>query len=211
MTKATNTTKTTSSKATVASFDFHGAYVEVLKARMQEVYSKDTDIALKAVVSHKNAISAFYDNDEDFQQYAQSFLKKARIANKNENKEDFIAVKALVKVNKMMFAIANNMVSMLDGYTSTIGENLVESNKIGSKTMLVCLSKAIVFDELEQTEVIIKRHNCAPTTASTQASSTRMTLHYLNACNVVKNARNDVVTLKDNTTAQNFLGMFLSR
>jgi len=57
-------------------------------------------------------------------------------------------------------------------------------------------------DALQTEQAVRVYHNCNPSTASTQASSTRMMLKHLNICTVRKGAKGDSISFADSKTSQ---------
>lgn len=121
---------------------------------------------------------------------------------KTESKSDFLAVYALQKVRKALYAIANNARSGFDGYTNSILFNLVKLQTINNKESRMSICKSIEYSETEQVQTLKRLHNCSESTASTQASSTRMMLKALNLANVIKQKNNDSITLQENDAAR---------
>ncbi|MDY7537586.1 hypothetical protein RGU72_04875 [Undibacterium sp. 5I1] len=187
---------------------FTTRFVEVLQARNAEQYSKDTDLAINAVKGSKAVDLAM--SKPEFKEVASNLLKNARIASNKQDKSNFIAVKVLVKIAHCLNAIGQNMKSTLDPYSRTIAENLIALNGISNKSCLVSLSRSVEYSELEQQSALVKRYNCSANTAGTQASSTRMMLHYLDIANVQKSKNGDVITLKENDRATTFAALFIS-
>ena len=72
--------------------------------------------------------------------------------------------------------------------------------------MSIC--KAIEYSETEQVQALKRLHNCSESTASTQASSTRMMLKALNLANVMKQKNNDAITMQDNDAARMIVAMY---
>ncbi|GAC1605848.1 MAG: hypothetical protein NVS3B3_04570 [Aquirhabdus sp.] len=186
---------------------FTTRFVEVLQARNAEQYSKDTELAINAIKGSKAVEIAM--SKPEFKEVAASLLKSARIASNKQDKSNFIAVKVLVKIAHCLNAIGQGMKSTLDPYSRTIAENLIALNGISNKSCLVSLSRSVEYSETEQCDVLVKRYNCSANTAGTQASSTRMMLHYLDIAHVQKSKNGDVITLKENERAQTFASLFV--
>lgn len=127
---------------------------------------------------------------------------------KTESKTDFLAVYALQKVRKALYALANNARSGFDGYTNSILFNLVKLQAINNKESRMSICKAIEYSETEQVQALKRLHNCSESTASTQASSTRMMLKALNLANVVKQKNNDAITMQENDAARMIVAMY---
>jgi len=137
----------------------------------------------------------------------QALARQIRVL-KNESKADFLAVYALQKVRKALYAIANNARSGFDGYTNSILFNLVKLQAINNKESRMSICKAIEYSETEQVQALKRLHNCSESTASTQASSTRMMLKALNLANVMKQKNNDAITMQDNDAARMIVAMY---
>ena len=176
-------------------------------ARNAEQYSKDTDIAINGATSAYASLDAAM-NRPEFKEVSAALIKGARIASAAQDKQAFIAVKVLVKIVKALEGIGQGRAAMLDPYTRTIAANLCKLNGISNKSALVCLSKSITYDELEQQATLTHRYNCSVGTAGTQASSTRMMLKYLQICEVSKGKVGDVTTLADNERARTLVSLF---
>lgn len=127
---------------------------------------------------------------------------------KTESKSDFLAVYALQKVRKALYALANNARSGFDGYTNSILFNLVKLQAINNKESRMSICKSIEYSETEQVQALKRLHNCSESTASTQASSTRMMLKALNLANVVKQKNNDAITMQENDAARMIVAMY---
>ena len=187
---------------------FSTKFVEVLTARNAEQFSKDTVTAANGAASASKALDLVMSKPE-FKEIAATLLKNARIADAKQDKENFIAVKVLVKIVQALTALGQGLKSELDPYSRCIGENLIALNGISNKTALVSLSKSIEYDETEQVDALVKRYNCSANTAGTQASSTRMMLKHLDICEVSKAKRGDIITLKENDRASAFAALFV--
>lgn len=110
--------------------------------------------------------------------------------------DNFIAVKANVKIISTLSAIGAKLVSELDSYTATIIANALHNDGlIFAKSALVCLSRDIEYSELETVQVIKARMRVAASTADTQRSSTRQMLRALNLATINKRAKSDNIEL----------------
>lgn len=122
---------------------------------------------------------------------------------------DYVAIYAAQKIRKAVFALACGMSSVFDGYTVAILKNLIKIENLSNRGSQRSLSRAIVFDKDEQENTIIRAFkDCAPSTASTQASSTRQMLRFMNVCNVVKNQKDDVMTFTESNAALKVQSIF---
>lgn len=126
---------------------------------------------------------------------------------KTESKADFLAVYALQKVRKAMYSIANG-VKQFDGYTNSILFNLCKLHSMNNKDARSSLSSAVTYTETEQVQNIRRMLDCNESTASTQASSTRMMLRALGICNVTKQKNGDAITFKDGKVAKTVQGFY---
>lgn len=116
----------------------------------------------------------------------------------NKTSDNFIAVKANVKVLNMLYAIGNKMLSHLDEYSQTIIANAFKNeNTLFAKSALVCLSKGIEYTEFDVAQVIKYRMRKAESTASTQRSSSREMLRVLNLAEIHKRIKGDNITLTE--------------
>lgn len=128
------------------------------------------------------------------------------IAISDKKNSNFVALYALQKVRKILVASAQNIANQLDGYTRTILTNLTASEQ-NNKSAYVSLSRAIEFNEFDTQKTIKARYNCASSTASTQASSTRQAFKLLNIASVTKNRVNDEFALNDSKLAKSLLNL----
>lgn len=125
-----------------------------------------------------------------------------------ENRDRFLAVYALQKVRKALYALANDLKKEFDGYTNSILFNMVNLQAINNKEARMSLCKAIEYTEMEQVQGIRRLLNCSEGTASTQASSTRMMLRALGVGNVVKRAKGDSISFTESKAAQAIMAMY---
>lgn len=129
----------------------------------------------------------------------------------SEDKDRFLAVYALQKVRKAIYALANDTKSAFDGYTNSILYNMANLQAINNKEARMSLCKAIEYTELEQVQGIRRLLNCSEGTASTQASSTRMMLRALGVGNVVKRKAGDSISFTESKAAQGVLAMYATK
>lgn len=130
------------------------------------------------------------------------------IAETNKASANFIGLKVVTKIRQAINALANDRKSFFDGYTVSILSNLSRLQELSNKSALVSLSKAIEYTETEQVADIKRLLDCSPSTASTQASSSRMMLRALGVCNVTKRKSGDVITFAENDAANAVRVMF---
>lgn len=126
---------------------------------------------------------------------------------------DFVAVKAITKILRAVFAIAQNNAQLLDGYTQAILMNLVRVEMMNTYECYKACSKSIVVkDQLTDVSTsgkkIVSYMLSAASTASTQTSSTRMMLRMLDICEVKKASKGDILTFKSNATSALICDMF---
>jgi hypothetical protein len=129
-------------------------------------------------------------------------------ATTDKNSYDYIAIYAAQKVRKSLFALATGMTSVFDGYTQAIMRNLVKLESLSNRGSQISLSNKVVFTEDMQSQAVRSFKLCEPSTASTQASSTRQAMRFLNVCNVIKSRKDDSMTLTDSKAAQAVQAMF---
>jgi hypothetical protein len=121
---------------------------------------------------------------------------------------DYIAIYAAQKIRKAVFALACGMTSVFDGYTVAILRNLTKLQALSNRGSQISLSNKVVFSEDMQTEAVRSFKMCEPSTASTQASSTRQMLRFMNICNVVKGRKDDSITLTESNAAKKVQALF---
>jgi hypothetical protein len=186
---------------------FSQQFIAALESRNAEVHSNDTLTALSNARRSAVALDKVMSLPA-FAEVAPELLRRVRIANPNSDKLNFIAVKVLVKIVSTLQALATQLRSDLDPYTNAIGANLINLHQITNKSNLVCLSKSIAYNALDEVQMLKVKRDCTPGTASTQSSSTRMTLHYLGIAEVRKAHAGDVMKLYDNDRAKLFASIF---
>lgn len=120
---------------------------------------------------------------------------------------DYIAIYALQKIRKAVRSIAQGL-KAFDGYTNSILHNLCNLQALSNINAQRSICKKIEFSEDEQQVILRRLHECSPSTASTQASSTRMMLKALNVCNVRKGAKGDSISFTDAPIAAKVQSMF---
>lgn len=189
---------------------FSFKFVASLTARNAEQFSNDTVTAINNATSAHVALDKVM-SEPCFKEISKTLIADARIADKGQDKQRFLAVKVLVKIVAALSALGQTRTSELDPYSRCIIANLCALNGVSNKTALVALSKSVSYDETEQTQHIVKRYNCSANTAGTQASSSRMMLRALGLCDVVKGKRNDVTTLCDNERARMLVALFTDK
>jgi hypothetical protein len=184
-------------------------YVETMTARNVEQFSKDNTLTIAYAIMNAKGINAAMSRPM-FAEIAQTLLTSSRIADKKNPL--FIGVKVGTKILRALDAIGSTQVSECDPYTRTIAANVISLHGarcgLSMKSALVSLSKSIEYDALDQEQALTRHYNCAPGTANTQASSTRMMMKHLDLCNVAKGKRADVMTVKDNARAHEFFALF---
>lgn len=131
-----------------------------------------------------------------------------KIAICDKSAPDFVAVYALQKVRKMVYALANGARSFVDGYSNSIISNMVQLQELTNKSALVALSKSIEYSELDKVQAIKRTINVAVSTASTQASSTRQMLRLLDVASVTKRKTGDEFTFNDTASARAIIAFY---
>ena len=114
----------------------------------------------------------------------------------------FIAKYAAEKVVRIGHALAQGSLMQCDRYTQAILLNTRRLERLGAKGALVCLSSAIVYDEMETQQATKRYGNCTAGTASTQRSSSREALRVLGIASVTKGKRDDVIEWADTDAAR---------
>ena len=127
----------------------------------------------------------------------------------SEEKDNrFIGVKVITKIRAALEALSLDMKSNFDKYSNSILHNLCKNQELSNKSALVSLSKSIEYHQDEQEAHIVKLINCSPSTASTQASSSRMMFRALGLANVQKRKSKDVITPAESAAARAVLTMY---
>jgi uncharacterized protein YqfB (UPF0267 family) len=136
----------------------------------------------------------------------EALSKRISIADKTNS--GFVAVYALQKVRKTIYALALKSSTALDRYSFSIIKNLVELQKLDNLNTQRAICNKIELDEMQQEQAVKRYHNCAPSTASTQASSTRMMLAALNICDVSKGKKGDSIAFSDSAVSAAMQSLF---
>lgn len=137
-----------------------------------------------------------------------SIIKALESENQKIASADYLAIYALQKITKAVFAITANSSRDFDSYSPSILRNLVKLQKLDNDSMRACLNETLARDARAKGCAVTAYKSVAASTASTQASSTREMLRYLNICTVRKNAHNDVTVFADNAIADKVKTMF---
>lgn len=167
-----------------------------MKARNAAQFSKDNDITLSLLFKHEKAVKGGMVKltAQQFDDYIANVVNTEA----GSDKTKFVAVKVNVKIARMLAAIGQQAIAMLDEYSQTIIANALHNKgKIFSKSALVCLSKDIEYSEFETSQILKNRMRKAATTASTQRSSSREMLRILDLAECTKGAKGDDITLTD--------------
>lgn len=203
MTKQTKTTKTTAT----ASADFQSLMLASIKVRIDnapnvnQAEKLETEFKFFADVNGAvilDKVSSIID--------VPALARKIAICDKSA--PDFVAVYALQKVRKMVYALANGARSFVDGYSNSIISNMVQLQELTNKSALVALSKSIEYSELDKVQAIKRTINVAVSTASTQASSTRQMLRLLDVASVTKRKTGDEFTFNDTASARAIIAFY---
>lgn len=190
--------------------NFSTALLDTLTARQDAAPSNDLVTSINNTKSHARALDALF-GQKAFDPIAKRLLTSLSIVSPKDNREDFVAVKVVVKVIAAANAIAKGSVALLDPYSRTIIENLIKLQSVSNKSALVSLSRAVVYTDDDQKAHLVAKWDCSAGTAGTQASSTRMMLKNLDICEVVKGARGDMMVIKTNDRAAALVELFTGK
>lgn len=201
MTKQTKQTKQT------ASADFQSLVLAAIKVRIDNAPNDNQrdNLATEYKFFADNNGQIILNKVSDLIDIA-ALSRKIAIIDKSNI--DYVAVYALQKIRKMIYSLANNTKSFIDGYSNSIISNMVKLQEITNKSALVALSKSIEYSELDKVQEIKRTINVAVSTASTQASSTRQMLNILNIANVTKRKNGDEFQFNDNETAKTIIAFY---
>lgn len=179
-------------------------FVEALTARQAAVPSRDNEITLSYMTKNEKAIKA------GMVKFPAEVIKGLVDAQKVEAKatDNFIAVKVNVKIVHALAAFGLNSLSALDKYSHSIIKNIIALQGLDNLNAQRSICSKIEIDELDIAKSVKIYHNCSPSTASTQTSSTREMLRHLDLCQAVKRAKADVIAMRDNKQANMLLTMF---
>jgi hypothetical protein len=183
--------------------------ISTLTARIAEVHSHDTEIAIDYLNTSHVAIDACMSKPE-FKEIQMRLIKNARISDKATNKNDFVAVKVLVKIMHVLCAVGQGLRAPIDAHTTILMHQLVKLSKLTSKSCMVSQSKGAVYHEFDTVQELDQKHcrNYQLSTAGTQTSSSRMMFNYLNMCDVVKFKKDDVIVIQDNERTKALIALF---
>ncbi|WP_202719720.1 hypothetical protein [Acinetobacter baumannii] len=116
------------------------------------------------------------------------------IAHTDKSHIDFVQVKVIRKIFQAITAIAENDRRKLDGYTMSILLNLLQYGSLTVNECRLCCTTEI---RAQSHEKKVRQYYLSA--ASSQASSSRMTLRALNICNVVKSVKDSEITFNENS------------
>jgi hypothetical protein len=182
---------------------FTARMLHALAARPQA--SKDIDLTVSAIKKGERALNMLAARPE-WSDVCESLVKRASVADKGNS--GFVAVKAWVKIIHAMTGISAGIKGYFDPYSRTIIANLAAGVNLTNKGALVSLSKSIEFTALDTEQALKARYNCGASTATTQASSTRMMLQALGLYAVQKGKVGDVITPLENARTAALVAMF---
>ncbi|WP_151708828.1 hypothetical protein [Acinetobacter brisouii] len=140
------------------------------------------------------------------------FIATVAIADTDDN-DKYLAVKAITKCRQFMQAVAQGSASKLDGYTDSIMRNLLVHKALTVFECEQCLSGTMINEHtnkmrIDETKKIVAYKNSGASTATTQASSSRMMLKMFNICAVEKGRKDDVISFTDEKTALLMLDLY---
>lgn len=190
--------------------NFSNALIDTLNTRNGVAPSADLVTSINNAKSHARALDALF-GSKTFDPIAKKLLSSLSITDAKQNREDFIAVKVVVKIIAAANALAKGSVSLLDPYSKTIIENLIKLQGLSNKSAMVSLSRAIVYTDDDQKANLVSKYACSAGTAGTQSSSTRMMLRNLDICEVEKSRRGDVMTMKTNERTAAMIELFTGK
>lgn len=122
--------------------------------------------------------------------------------------DGYIALKVITKIRQCIYALATKQKSQLDGYTNSILFNLCKNQELTNKSGLMSLTRAVVYSEMDQVQHVRALLDVSIGTASTQLSSSRQMLRFLDICNVIKAKKNDAISFKDNERAHAIIAFY---
>jgi hypothetical protein len=182
--------------------------INALKVRIESATNDNQKKTLTAELQqfeNKSAIAAL-SALQGLEYDVEALCKRIAINNKADN--NFIAVYALQKIRKSIYALALKSSASLDRYSFSILKNLSDLQRLDNLNTQRSICSKIELDELQQSQAVRVYHNCAPSTASTQASSTRMMLACLNICDVSKGKKGDSIAFSDSATSKAMQSLF---
>lgn len=136
------------------------------------------------------------------------FALASKYSATHKSHADFVAIYAIEKQVRIMFAIANNSTSKLDNYTRSISANLCKLDKLSNHNALRCICSKIVSTALDTVVRVDRLADCSVSTATTQLSSSRAALADLQIVTRVKFAKCDEMSKADNALARAYFKLF---
>jgi hypothetical protein len=201
MTKTTKTTKTTTKTTSAPVSDNQALILNAIKRRIEVAPNDNQKEKLTTEHTFFEGVNAQVMLDKVSHLIDLATLARRIAYTEKENKTEFVAVYALQKIRKMIYALANNASGFVDGYTRPILANLATLQTLTAKSRLVTLSKSIEYTELDKVQAIKRSISVAVNTAGTQASSSKQLFILLNITTGVKGKKDDEIEYRDNDIA----------
>jgi hypothetical protein len=217
MTKTTKTTKTTT-KTEAQTVDFtiiQAQFVDAIATRkaQREAELNGTDKKCTTISADLNEAKS-----AEFVRQLEHIVKNgfttpealSALAQtiKTGTNDDYVAIKVITKIRQCIYALATKQKSKLDAYTNSILFNLSKNQELTNKSGLVSLTKQVQYSETDQVQHVRALVNVSVNTATTQLSSSRQMLRFLDICNVVKAKKNDAISFKENERANAIIAFY---
>lgn len=215
MTNTTTTTKraTTTTKRT-PTVDFtiiQAAFVdacEYRKVQPENVKCKTIISDLNEIRSARFAVQLEHVVKNGFSTPDALLTLASAIKNGVKGTDNYVALKVITKIRDCIYALATKQKSQLDPYTNSLLFNLTKNQELTNKSGLMCLTKTIVYSEMDQVQHVRALLDVGENTATTQLSSSRQMLRFLEVCNVIKAKKNDAISFKDNEQAKALIAFY---
>lgn len=180
------------------------SFVNAVALRQTVKPSRDNELTLSFLKSHEKAVKA------GMVKFPESVIKAIadNQATDKQASDNFVAVKVNVKIVHALAAFGQGLTATFDKYSNSIIRNLIALQGIDNLNAQRSICSRIEVDELEIAKAVKVYHNCSPSTASTQTSSTREMLRHLDIVTASKRAKGDTLAIKDTKHAQFMVSMF---
>lgn len=180
------------------------ALTAAITARQARIPSKDNEIALSFIGKNDKALRA------GLVKFPSEVIERLTQAQYIDTKatDGFVAVKVNIKIVRLIAAIGQGLTATIDAYSRSIIKNLIEQQGLDTLNAYRSICTKIEVSETDIAKAVRVYHDCNPSTAMTQTSSTREMLRHLDIVQAVKRAKGDTISFKDTKQAQTLVALF---
>lgn len=214
-TKASKTSKTTKATDTVHEVDYASiqqAFIDACEYRKMQPENAKCKTIISDINEMKKSIFAVqleHVVKNGFSTPDALLTLASAIKTGQKGSDNYVALKVITKIRDCIYALATKQKSQLDPYTNSLLFNLTKNQELTNKSGLMCLTKTVVYSETDQVHHIRALLDVSENTATTQLSSSRQMLRFLDVCNVIKAKKNDSISFKDNQQAHALIAFYL--